>query len=395
MNLASQLVVIAGDHRFDPEAESWDQLEAHDLLNAAGRAGRAGEGAEGVVIIVPSKVVGMDLKKGSALPSFYELKNIFAKSDQCLAIEDPVEMVLDRIFEASNESSEDTEYFVGRLPVESGSQDEAAKRLLARSFAAFKKGKQGDQDWIATRIDAALAKRRLRAPDPLEVTWLDILASSTGLSVQLIQSLHTRLKETIGQPPSDVYYWVKWFLDWLSSEDGFLNEIVRPSSLEVFGKRYTRLPEANRIQFVIAELSHLLPRWVRGETLHDLSVALDLKAEVGKCESARSFARDMVRDLAYGFYVLVQVYKKGQYHEAGQVPKCPLGFELLGRAVREGFDEPDAVALQYHLGNIVPRVVCHRKLSELWLTLEPGTEYESLSQAIRRVGRALDASTQS
>ena len=57
MNLPSQVVVIAGDDRFDAAANKVMLLEAHELLNAAGRAGRAGEAAEGLVLLVPGKVI--------------------------------------------------------------------------------------------------------------------------------------------------------------------------------------------------------------------------------------------------------------------------------------------------------------------------------------------------
>jgi hypothetical protein len=51
---------ISGDSRFDPDADKMKKLEAHELLNAAGRAGRAGEGAQGFVLLVPSKVIDFD-----------------------------------------------------------------------------------------------------------------------------------------------------------------------------------------------------------------------------------------------------------------------------------------------------------------------------------------------
>jgi replicative superfamily II helicase len=60
MNLPSEVVIISGDSRFDPQADKMQKLEAHELLNAAGRAGRAGEGAQGVVLLVPSKVIDFD-----------------------------------------------------------------------------------------------------------------------------------------------------------------------------------------------------------------------------------------------------------------------------------------------------------------------------------------------
>jgi len=36
------------------------QLEAHELLNAAGSARRAGEAAEGLVLLVPGQVIAYD-----------------------------------------------------------------------------------------------------------------------------------------------------------------------------------------------------------------------------------------------------------------------------------------------------------------------------------------------
>ena len=62
MNLPSEVVVIAGDDRFDPDAGKAKQLQAHEILNTAGRAGRAGEAAHALVIVVPSKVISFNDK---------------------------------------------------------------------------------------------------------------------------------------------------------------------------------------------------------------------------------------------------------------------------------------------------------------------------------------------
>jgi replicative superfamily II helicase len=48
MNLPSEVVIIAGDSRFNQDANRMERLEAHELLNAAGRAGRAGEVSQGI-----------------------------------------------------------------------------------------------------------------------------------------------------------------------------------------------------------------------------------------------------------------------------------------------------------------------------------------------------------
>ena len=55
MNLPAQLAVLAGDKRHD-DTTGRAPLEAHEILNAAGRAGRAGHLANGVVIMIPEPV---------------------------------------------------------------------------------------------------------------------------------------------------------------------------------------------------------------------------------------------------------------------------------------------------------------------------------------------------
>src|SRR3546814_5640365 len=97
MNLPSEVVIISGDSRFDSGIDKMQKLEAHELLNAAGRAGRAGEGAQGFVLLVPSKVIDFDDKKNEINNHWIELQAIFEQSDQCLVIDDPMRHVLDQI----------------------------------------------------------------------------------------------------------------------------------------------------------------------------------------------------------------------------------------------------------------------------------------------------------
>jgi replicative superfamily II helicase len=53
MNLPAQLAILAGDKRHDAEGRA--PLEAHEILNAAGRAGRAGYLANGIVLMIPAQ----------------------------------------------------------------------------------------------------------------------------------------------------------------------------------------------------------------------------------------------------------------------------------------------------------------------------------------------------
>ena len=57
LNLPAQLAILAGDKRANPDAGGREDLEAHEILNAAARAGRAGHIANGVVLLVPEPIL--------------------------------------------------------------------------------------------------------------------------------------------------------------------------------------------------------------------------------------------------------------------------------------------------------------------------------------------------
>ena len=77
MNLPSDIVLIAGDSRWDDSQDKMQQLAAHELLNAAGRAGRAGESGQGFVLIVPSRVIDLDDDANQIDQHWMSLQGIF------------------------------------------------------------------------------------------------------------------------------------------------------------------------------------------------------------------------------------------------------------------------------------------------------------------------------
>lgn len=138
MNLPSEIVIIAGDSRFDPAADKMATVEAHELLNAAGRAGRAGESSQGFVLVVPSRVIDFDDNTGQIGGHWATLQKIFEQGDQCLTIDDPFANLLDRIHDGATNSGMPA-YLLSKLPVSVGEDPDAAARdMLTRSFAAYR-----------------------------------------------------------------------------------------------------------------------------------------------------------------------------------------------------------------------------------------------------------------
>jgi superfamily II DNA/RNA helicase len=266
MNLPSEVVIISGDSRFDPDAGKMKKLEAHELLNAAGRAGRAGEGAQGCVLLVPSKVIDFDNLSNKINGHWMELQAIFEQADQCLIIDDPLQTVLDQIHDGITKSGT-ASYLLSKLPLAmAGAEEDPAATLLKRTFAAYRAGLRGDQAWIQSRVNAALAARA--TPElPEKEKWIEQVAGSTGLAVALLQRLVELLDA--GAFDGGAIEIVAALSAWLDTKPIMLMDLVRPDSLEeLFGDRYKKLRnDTERAQHALRVIAKLWPLWMSGVPL--------------------------------------------------------------------------------------------------------------------------------
>jgi ATP-dependent RNA helicase DOB1 len=286
---------------FEPQpglCRSCTLLEAHELLNAAGRAGRAGEAAEGLVILVPGKVIAFNEQKNTITGHWFQLQSIFSNSDQCLEIEDPLGPILDRIHHDGSHLGPDEAYFLRRLPFTVIEAGEPSRRLLQNSFAAFKAQRRGDTEWISRRIDSSLNRREeiLGAED--YISWEDELASSTGiLDASEIRSIADRF-ETVGEPLGAVTKWVDWGLGWLQEEPDRLAKVIRPSTVvSVFGKSFAGFDtDRKKAADALEKIREILPLWMRGEPLNAIEALISSK-KPGKCELTREWALRLIPEL--------------------------------------------------------------------------------------------------
>jgi hypothetical protein len=292
------VVIICGDSRFDPNVDKLKQLEAHELLNAAGRAGRAGEGAQGFVLLVPSHVIGFDQAKSRISSDWMDLQAIFGQSDQCLIIDDPLAAALDMIHAGITQSGAGA-YLLGRLPVSvtAGGPD-PAEAMLKRSFAAYRRKQAGDEAWISSRINAALAARPAATEE--EFRWIGLVAASTGQSSNLLERVLALADG--GALEGDAGQVIAALLGWIEQRPERLLELVRPESLEgLFGEAYKKLPtdEARALQ-ALELIRLILPVWMSGAPVRDIESAIQGKTTgLGYCETARHFVTRVAPDLAF------------------------------------------------------------------------------------------------
>ena len=390
MNLPGQMVVIAGDDRFDVELEKMALLETHELLNAAGRAGRAGEAADGMVVLVPGKVISYDVESTTITKHWMDLQKIFSNSDQCLELEDPLQPVLDRIYVASTIDNPDDTYLLRRLPIKVGEGEESARSMLLSSFGAFKKRQVGDLNWIKGRIDSVMAHRQKMTGFEEVTSWEDELAATTGiLGGNHIRSIAESLRRSVGEPLGSVQHWIEWGLDWLKENPAALGDILRPITVQgVFGSKYERfVTDDDTAITLVSHLRKVFPLWIGGAPLNQLERELTSE-EPRKCEAARDWSLRFAPDIAYFFGIVTQTFKRMVEAETGKTPNLPLAFAVHGRCVREGYDRPEKLVLRQSMGAVVPRVAVHKRFEQIEEFYEAGGDYDKWSDLERRVRKA-------
>lgn len=384
MNLPSEVVIISGDSRFDPGADKMKKLEAHELLNAAGRAGRAGEGAEGFVLLVPSKVIGLDDQKNEISSHWMELQSIFEQADQCLDIDDPMTAILDQIHDGMTKSGTPA-YLLAKLPIAVvGASEDPAFTLLSRSFAAYRAKLAGDDTWIKSRIDAAMAARP-PVDLPEKDKWIEHISGSTGVRIKILQELLTLADANrFGRTSLEI---VESLFAWLDTNPVLLMEFVRPESLEaLFGEKYKKLENDNRrSKLALPFIKSLWLLWMSGAPLCKLEAAfLGPSVKLGRCEHARQFVSRIVPDLAFlaGLPARLLVARN---KSAGDPSSISAALGTLGSVVREGCESAESYAARKNCGPDISRVAAKNHFDEIKEYIQPGDPAEDFETTRQRL----------
>lgn len=385
MNLPSDVVLIAGDSRWDLSDDKFKQLDAHELLNAAGRAGRAGEGGQGFVLVVPSKIININDDESQINRHWMSLQSIFSQSDQCLKIDDPITGLLDRIHMHTYEGNED--YFLARLPIgEDDAPDEPAKAMIRRSFAAYRARQDGRAEWIESRIDAALKRRDELAPKQ-DLTWLERVAASAGLPYEVVSSL-AGLIET-GAFDGDSNDCINTLFDWIEAHPTWLMHLIRPNDIEgLFGKDYRAIAgNEAKAKVALPQIRPLLTAWMAGKPLCELERAIGTKEHLIKtCETARHFAVRLVPDLAFVAGLPARILS-ARTVAAGNEPAIPIVLQTLSGVVRKGCASPEQLANAVHLkSDSRPRA--RAKFAEIQRYILIGEPFETFESVLDRVRHA-------
>lgn len=390
MNLPSHVVIIAGDSKFDEDNKQLAQMKAHELLNAAGRAGRAGQSSYGMVLVIPSNVVDMDDSNNRIGKHWKDLQGIFSQNDQCLAIEDPLEAILDRIQKLGEHAGGDADYLLRRLPLstQAADVDGPAKTLLKKSFAAFMLRKRAQENQLNDLIDHALrARRKLQELDE-DPDWADKMAANYGAPSNVLRELQARLETSppVGRMTLD---WFTWTAKWLTERPVLISQMTRRESLNGYmGEPFKSLEDdEERGEFSVDVVIAALKAWVSGQTLAEIQKLKPTLQQQKRCEQARRFVLRLLPELAYVFSLpeLVRRHLAVEDLSLDMDLLASVDLEKLGNCVREGYDTVEKLALARLRGKTTSRVRVHRQWDEMDWWMDPKVPGETWQELFDRV----------
>jgi superfamily II DNA/RNA helicase len=364
LNLPAHLAILAGDRRTDADQKGREDLEAHEILNAAARAGRAGHLANGVVLLIPEPIISF--RDGQPLDEnvIRKLKSVLPEDDRCVLISDPLEIVLDRLMQGDALDA-DVRYIINRMAAlreAEGLEEPTLLFDLQKSFAAYaakRKSAENEFDQKIVHLKEAIADE---APADIDQT-VAVLASQSGLSTGLLMQLKKKIAAGAGSLPLTVKEWLIWTVQWLAED-----ETARVSLLhDVKGAVLGASGRKKDGELTAEALSGLLPgllAWIQGEPVCAIEAALGGEPDSASpakqvCPRARELISSVIpRGFSFVIGLVSHVVEEVDPFDEQENLSRQL-VECLGTAVRKGCDSPEKVFFAGENPGILSRVQVH------------------------------------
>lgn len=350
VNLPVDVVLIAGEDRYDADTNGRGQMDAHEILNAAGRAGRAGFRSQGAAIIVSNKVIGIE--ENTLTGEWFDLKNdIFSKGDQCLKVEDPLIGLVSINIEEGEITAEQRNVL---MKLNLAGADE--KLFVSKSFYAYQMRQQEkDIKPFEERIADLISRFSGEEQTPL----LE-LSLKTGIEGQLLSDFYKWLEEGEADGNYTVEEVVSLYCGWLKENPLLLPRLLTYETtskllLDVFG--------ANEYDAdFIDDLTDVLIMYLTGKPLKELSSLLVEKQNDAHLTCTRKFVLKAIPELSYAYSVLAMVHVQYLTDKGWNSLDIPASIKNLATYLKEGVTSE--AMLRFKTERRLMRVECHQMFKE-------------------------------
>ena len=387
MNLPCEVVIMAGDDRFDRRTGRSEMLEAHELLNAAGRAGRAGMVSQGIVLLVPSKVITfeeVDDGRTNITNHCFELREaIFSKSDQCLNVNDPISMLLDQVNIGGSETPL-VNYFYNRLPVRRSEDDRSTVEFLNKSFGRHKAIQEGTSNNYSQKVQRLIEVRGPRVNyTTTEIDWKIEVANKFGVNVLLIESFDSLIERNDFSDDFTIQELTNWIIPKLYV---FKEEVFQVAQFDNFKKTQLKCFNVRTIDEIEQEhfenLSEIVQSWMNGGTFIEIENAMGTQlSRVNKCKKARLFLQRCVADLSYILGIFTNVLESKPTDENPAGAEISLNYQVASISMRYGFNKVEMIGLYLIFDDVMNRRAIHRLYDSI-IEGEGFDEFDSIDSLI-------------
>lgn len=355
VNLPADVVIIAGYDRYDVNTGGRETLEAHEILNAAGRAGRAGFNSYGAVILIPNHVLAM--QDNTIGNEWQEIKDgVFAGGDQCFVIKDPIERMVDAILNYGKAENRDEEILLYRL----GDDEKTIKRKLSHSFGSYLRRKENKEP--LENDSEALA--RLVQSDEKDI-FLQNVSVKYGVNMDSLSFIQKWLDEQtldvlIGMRSIEL---VGAFFELTKTSDGILESLMaNPTVFDVI-KGILQIKEENSpyVGYLdIDKLKDLTIAYMEGKNFLDISELLPQSKGNDHLKNVRRFVLSVIPSVSYAIGIFSKLLKRKADDENVHIDGDIL---FLATIVKEGVIS--ASMLRYKEKHFLMRVACHEEYLSL------------------------------
>lgn len=362
LNLPAHLAILAGDKRTSNEQER-EELEAHELLNAAARAGRAGYLANGVVILIPEPVINFRPGRNANADLEQKLLSVLPEDDRCVIISDPLEVVLDRISEGKLDDRE-VRYTINRLAVLTAEADTTNPNdFISHSLGVFMAKQRGEEEGYIRKIERLWKEAKEvieHGPHHVEIR----IASQSGVPLDLLQRLRLRLLESAGTLPNSIPDWVRWTVEWLCadtlSRDHLLKDVSK-AALTAAGKSVNSTLDSPALMALLPGIQG----WINGIPLNDMERSLggDPEGEtltLRVCPRARALISTFIpRGFSFILMLVSRMVEELNLYDAQESLDKSI-VNNLSIAVRKGYNSTEKLEFSNGRKHIQGRVHIHK-----------------------------------
>lgn len=344
INLPADIVLIAGSSRYDQQTQGQERIEAHEILNAAGRAGRAGFRSHGTAILIPSKIIMME--NNSINNIWGELREeVFSKGDRCLVINDPIGNLMTDTQQRQN-------YMVNRLQ---GSKESVTK-YLKKSLFAYQMQKKGENEAFQKMLDNFVNN----LPSSENMSLVQSVAEKTGINENTISQLFERIPDDqildiIQMVASDLLHYYRSIL---STNPNIFSMLFHSNIVEELAKKLVGLSEdAVWTSDAIIGLFRLVQMYIKGCNYEEIDTICCCKRK-NYVDNARIFVLRVIPEISYMCGAFVQVVL-AKIEEHGSELELSKDFKSFASCIKEGVLNHDMLMAKYN--NRWMRVECHQK----------------------------------